>query len=110
MHSVPAEEWPKPPAALRVADPGTPLMAPPDRVPAESAVDLPADVVHGPTPTTLPEFVDLALRSHPRLRQALAAVDAARGKAVQARLYPNPVIAGFTPQAAGEDSQWSGTV
>ncbi|MFM8435058.1 MAG: TolC family protein, partial [Planctomycetia bacterium] len=110
MHSVPAEEWPKPPAALRVADPGTPLMAPPDRVPVESAVDLPADVVNGPTPTTLPEFVDLALRSHPRLRQALAAVEAARGKAVQARLYPNPVIAGFTPQAAGEDSQWSGTV
>jgi cobalt-zinc-cadmium efflux system outer membrane protein len=34
----------------------------------------------------------------------------ARGQAVQVRLYPNPVIAGFTPQAAGADSQWSGTV
>jgi hypothetical protein len=26
----------------------------------------------------------------------MAAIEAARGKAVQARLYPNPVIAGFT--------------
>jgi len=95
---------------MRVADPGTMLVAPPDNAPAELAVDLPADMIHGPSPKTLPEFVDLAMRSHPKLRQALAAVEAARGKAVQARLYPNPVIAGFTPQAAGEDSQWSGTV
>jgi cobalt-zinc-cadmium efflux system outer membrane protein len=41
---------------------------------------------------------------------ARAAVEAARGKAVQARLYPNPVIAGFSPQIAGPSSQWSGTV
>ncbi len=105
-----AEEWPREPATLRIADPGTRLVAPPDNLPAEVAVDLPADVAHGPSPKTLPEFVDLAMRSHPKLRQALAAVEAARGKAVQARLYPNPMIAGFTPQAAGLDSQWSGTV
>jgi len=105
-----ADEWPRPPGALRLADPGTALVAPPDNAPVESAVELPADHAHGPSPATLPEFVDLAMRSHPKLRQALAAVEAARGKAVQARLYPNPVIAGFTPQAAGEDSQWSGTV
>ena len=110
MQGATADEWPRPPAALRVADPGTALVAPPDTVPVESAVELPGDIVHGPSPTTLPEFVDLAMRSHPKLRQALAAVEAARGKAVQARLYPNPVIAGFTPQAAGSDSQWSGTV
>ena len=105
-----AEEWPSAPAILRVADPGAELVAPPDTLPAEAAVALPVDAAHGPSPTRLPEFVDLAMRSHPRLRQALAAVEAARGKAVQARLYPNPVIAGFTPQAAGLDSQWSGTV
>jgi len=105
-----AEEWPRAPDGMRVADPGMPLVAPPDNAPAELLVELPADAVHGPSPKTLPEFVDLAMRSHPKLRQALAAVEAARGKAVQARLYPNPVIAGFTPQAAGEDSQWSGTV
>ena len=102
-----AEEWPRPPGSLQVADPGTALVAPPDNVPAGEPE---AAVAHGPTPSTLPEFVDLAMRSHPKLRQALAAVEAARGKAVQARLYPNPVIAGFTPQAAGSDSQWSGTV
>jgi len=63
-----------------------------------------------PTPRTLEEFVALAERSHPRLLAARAAVEAARGKAVQARLYPNPVIAGFSPQIAGPESQWSGTV
>ena len=106
----PAEQWPRPPDQMRVADPGTTLVTPADNAAVGLPVDMPADVIHGPNPTTLPEFVDLAMRSHPKLRQALAAVEAARGKAVQARLYPNPVIAGFTPQAAGEDSQWSGTV
>jgi cobalt-zinc-cadmium efflux system outer membrane protein len=63
-----------------------------------------------PSPRTLEEFVALAERSHPRMLAARAAVEAARGKAVQARLYPNPVIAGFSPQIAGPESQWSGTV
>ena len=52
----------------------------------------------------------MAVQNHPKLRTAQAAVEAARGKAVQARLYPNPVIAGFSPQIAGNESQWSGTV
>jgi outer membrane protein, heavy metal efflux system len=105
-----AEEWPRPPDAMRVADPGTTLAVPPESAAVALPVDMPGEAIHGPSPNTLPEFVDLAMRSHPKLRQALAAVEAARGKAVQARLYPNPVIAGFTPQAAGQDSQWSGTV
>ena len=108
--SARAEEWSQQPPALRVADPGAALLAAPDAAAGDVPLDAATDVVHGPTPTRLPEFVDLAMRSHPRLRQALAAVEAARGKAVQARLYPNPMIAGFTPQAAGQDSQWSGTV
>jgi len=68
------------------------------------------DAAHGPSPKTLDEFVAMALQNHPKLRTAQAAVEAARGKAVQARLYPNPVIAGFSPQIAGDQSQWSGTV
>ena len=103
-----AEDWPRPPESLRLAIPATPIEPPENAiVPA-----LPADTatIHGPSPTTLPEFVGIAMRSHPKLRQALAAVESARGKAVQARLYPNPVMAGFTPQAAGPESQWSGTV
>ncbi len=76
----------------------------------ESSLDVADPGLHGPTPRTLDEFVALAERSHPRLLAARAAVEAARGKAVQARLYPNPVMAGFSPQMAGPESQWSGTV
>ncbi len=60
--------------------------------------------------TLLEEYVAQAERIHPRLRSARESIEMARGHAVQVRLYPNPVIAGFTPQAAGSDSQWSGTV
>ena len=63
-----------------------------------------------PAPRTLAEFVLLAERSHPRLVAARAAIEAARGQAVQARLYPNPVIAGASPQIAGPESQWNGFV
>jgi cobalt-zinc-cadmium efflux system outer membrane protein len=52
--------------------------------------------------------VALAERSHPKLRAARAAVEAARGQAVQARLYPNPMLAGGSPQIAGANSQWNG--
>ena len=103
-------EWPKLGDALRVAEPGVPLSQQPENATVNLPAELSEAAIHGPSPATLPEFVDLAMRSHPRLRQALAQVEAARGKAVQSRLYPNPVIAGFTPQAAGLDSQWSGTV
>ena len=95
------------PSALRVAEPGVALAQPPVQSDMPMAE---GEGSNGPSPQTLDEFVELAERSHPRLRAARAAIEAARGKAVQARLYPNPVIAGFTPQAAGHDSQWSGTV
>ncbi len=78
---------------------------------ASSLADSQAVLADGlPTPATLEEFVALAERSHPRLLAARASVEAARGKAVQARLYPNPVIAGFSPQIVGAYSQWAGTV
>ncbi len=60
-----------------------------------------------PSPATLPEFVALAESSHPKIRGALAAIEAARGKAVQARLYPNPMLAAGSPQIAGNQSQWN---
>ncbi|MFM9024810.1 MAG: TolC family protein [Planctomycetaceae bacterium] len=102
------ESWPYPPDALRSADPGPPLDAPsadagmPPGIPTASAD------IHGPSPRALDEFVALAERSHPRLVAARAAVEAARGKAVQARLYPNPMFAMGSPQAAGANSQWNG--
>ena len=90
---------------LRLPEPGValgeaplPAIAIPDNVAAPGS----------PAPTTLQEFVGIAERSHPRLRSALAAVEAARGKAVQARLYPNPMLAGSSPQIAGDQSQWNG--
>ena len=103
--------WPAREAA-RLADPGQPLGVG-SRPPAEpAAVVPPVDVGLAETagPQTLDECVAIAVRTHPRIIAARNAITAARGKAVQARLYPNPVIAGFTPQAAGSDSQWSGTV
>ncbi len=104
-----AEEasWPRPAGApMQLPSSEVPLAVTPDDgfvdgIPMEGLV---------PTPRTLEEFVALAERSHPRMLAARAAVEAARGKAVQARLYPNPVIAGFSPQIAGPESQWSGTV
>ena len=104
-------EWAKPSTeALRMPEQGVPLGSRPENqvVPLLDAAA--QDAAHGPSPKTLDEFVTLAQQNHPKLRAAQAAVEAARGKAVQARLYPNPVIAGFSPQMAGNESQWSGTV
>ena len=64
----------------------------------------------GPSPNALDEFSSLALQNHPRMKAARASVEGARGKAVQARLYPNPTLAGSSPQLAGADSQWNGFV
>jgi cobalt-zinc-cadmium efflux system outer membrane protein len=106
-----AAEWAKPATdALRVTEPGVPLGTRAENIAVPLIDAATQDAAHGPTPKTLDEFVSLAYQNHPRLRAAQAAVEAARGKAVQARLYPNPVIAGFSPQIAGDQSQWSGTV
>jgi cobalt-zinc-cadmium efflux system outer membrane protein len=99
---IAADAWPDPGGALRSADAGPTL--PPRPVDGTEFV-VPAQ---GPSPRTLPEFVALAERSHPKLAAARAAVEAARGKAVQARLYPNPMVAAGSPQAAGDYSQWNG--
>lgn len=101
---LPAEPWPDGQPTLRVAEPGVALGAVVETAP------VPPPGTIGPEPRTLQEFVTLAERSHPRLRAALAAVEAARGKAVQARLYPNPMLAGSSPQIAGASSQWNGYV
>ena len=92
------------PPAFRTAEPGVALAVEPAWTGDESSA------AAGPTPESLEDFAALAERSHPRLRGAAAAVEAARGKAVQARLYPNPMLAGASPQAAGAFSQWNGFV
>lgn len=106
---APAADWRENASPLEILEPGVSLGAVPDAI---VPLPEPGRVAsgHGPTPRSLEEFVVLAERSHPRLRHARALVEAARGKAVQARLYPNPVIAGSSPQMAGADSQWNGYV
>jgi len=43
-------------------------------------------------PLTLPDLVEMARRSHPELAAARARVEVARGKMIQAGLYPNPLL------------------
>ena len=111
-HPCRGEDWAKTNSGLRLPEPGVPLGRVPENLPVTPPLIDAAtqDAAHGPSPKTLDEFVAMALQNHPKLRTAQAAVEAARGKAVQARLYPNPVVAGFSPQIAGDESQWSGTV
>ncbi|MSR55375.1 MAG: TolC family protein [Gemmataceae bacterium] len=45
------------------------------------------------TSYSLDDLIRIALERHPRLAQAAFSIDAARGRALQAGLYPNPTIA-----------------
>lgn len=58
---------------------------------AHQTFDSQAQTVPGP-PLTLSELQDVALRNNPTVAQAQAAIDAARGRAQQAGLLPNPTI------------------
>ena len=102
--------------SLRLDEEGRNL-ALPEPLRAEKSVPVPAvqeyrtaSVDQGPSPNTLAEFSSLSLENHPRMKAARASVEEARGEAVQARLYPNPTLAGSSPQLAGADSQWNGFV
>ena len=53
----------------------------------------------GTTALTLTELQQLAYENSPKLRQAAADVDSARGQAIQAGLYPNP-MAGYEQDTA----------
>lgn len=58
-------------------------------------------------PLTLAQLEDMALADNPTLRQAEAGVDAARGRARQAGLWPNPVIGYFGEEmAGGQTTRW----
>jgi cobalt-zinc-cadmium efflux system outer membrane protein len=62
----------------------SPFTLPPPTPLAASAPVLPA--------LGLPALIRMTLESNPRLAQAAFAIDAARGRAVQAGLYPNPTV------------------
>ena len=70
--------------------------------PLSVQVVLPATVLADPlaSPTaeskssySLDDLIRIGLERHPRLAQAAFSIDAARGRALQAGLYPNPTIA-----------------
>jgi cobalt-zinc-cadmium efflux system outer membrane protein len=74
-----------------------------------------AEAVTPPPPTppaglTLEALEQLALHGNPTLTQAAAAVDASRGKAVQAGLYPNPTVGyrGENINIAGSAGEFQG--
>jgi len=65
---------------------------------------VPEDITPG---VTLEELVRLAMTNNPSLRAAAQEASAARGRAHQAGLYPNPVFATSAPQLAGDQSQYN---
>ncbi len=62
----------------------------------------------------LEELEKMALESNPAIRAAAAGVEAARGRRLQAGLYPNPVIGGTGDEIAGGPviryGEWGGFV
>ena len=52
----------------------------------------PSIVSDAKAPRQLPDLINIALERNPELKAAGFEIDAARGRAVQAGLYPNPVV------------------
>lgn len=78
-----------PPALTLTTSASNRTMPPGGIIPAAAAIP----PKPGPSePLTLDALTQLALASHPRLAQAGFSVQAARGRAIQAGLYPNPVL------------------
>ena len=82
------------PAAGGFAADRVPPVLPAEPRPLATIGMVPAAPASPPTPEryTLDDLARLALEQNPRLAQAALAVEAARGRAVQAGLYPNPVV------------------
>jgi cobalt-zinc-cadmium efflux system outer membrane protein len=110
---VPPVEFPPP---VDVAPPAG--IAPPQRLPApddSSAVPramqpLVQNIENIPAPAgpvQLIDFEQTALANHPQLAAAWQAVEAAEGRAWQARRYPNPQFGVASPQLAGSESQYN---
>lgn len=80
-----------PPARTLTISASNRTMPPGEIIPAAATEAIPPKP--GPSePLTLDALTQLALASHPRLAQAGFSVEAARGRAIQAGLYPNPVL------------------
>jgi cobalt-zinc-cadmium efflux system outer membrane protein len=72
------------------------LAGEPDRVQAQATPSVPAPAGG----ITLADLEQMALQGNPTLSQAAAQIEAARGRAVQAGLYPNPTV-GYEAERIG---------
>lgn len=52
---------------------------------------------------SLPDLVGLALQRNPALQQASLGIEEARGRAIQAGLYPNPTVSAMGEELGGRD-------
>jgi outer membrane protein, heavy metal efflux system len=57
--------------------------------------------------TTLEDVTTVALANNPQIREAQAQAVAARARAYQASLYPNPTMGTASPQLAGNQTQYN---
>jgi cobalt-zinc-cadmium efflux system outer membrane protein len=117
---APRREFPPPVDIAPPAETAPPTnIAPPQRLPAPE-LDPPAvpralqplvqeiESIPGPAgPSQLVDFEQTALANHPQLAAAWQAVQAAEGRAWQARRYPNPHFGVASPQLAGSESQYN---
>lgn len=72
------------PISVRVVSGADPKDAPPEAKQLQPVAD--------PGQVSLDELIRVALEKNPRLARATFAIDAARGRTLQAGLYPNPVL------------------
>ncbi len=118
------EEPPKPaisppaasPSDLKLAEP-MPTLAKPENKAAEitaPATGTPLPAATGPMiieelpgGMQLDDLIKMSLERSPNIREALTAAEAARAKAYQAGLYPNPQASTSSPQLAGNQSQYN---
>jgi cobalt-zinc-cadmium efflux system outer membrane protein len=90
-HAIVSEPAPRPAPAHQESTPGGGHAVAPEGTKATNAVRASPAARSSPA-LTLEALEEIALRHNPTLAQAVAAVDASRGKALQAGLWPNPII------------------
>lgn len=102
---VPDVPVPLPPPTQ--VNPNAPPAAPGQTPPAPPVVGEPVPVREVPT-ATLDELERMAMSISPNIREAAARITAARGRALQVGLYPNPTVNTASPQMNGSQSQYNG--
>jgi cobalt-zinc-cadmium efflux system outer membrane protein len=92
MAGVPVVAQPATPGSQFAAD-RAPAVRPAGAAdPAPAGLAPPRPATPAPPTYSLDDLIRLGLEQHPRLAQAVLSVDAARGRALQAGLYPNPTV------------------